>query len=194
MEECVGIYWNKLIRTSLMRENKIYPIVGLQMWDDFAVTNRWVIYAHKIAYCKEVLYHYNLGAVTNVISENNYLDICKAVDAVLAEIKKVGIECQLENEIVRIKLTAKKCLLSDPYRNFCQWATVYPETNRFASSAQLTCTKKVICRTLSEGNFNKAGYWYHYYSFEQWVMEYLNKTPLWGKFVSAILNIIAGVN
>ena len=181
-----GTFWNKLIRTSLMRENKIYPIVGLQMWEDFAVTNRWVIYAHKIAYCKEVLYHYNqcnLGAVTKVISENNYLDIRKSVDAVLAEIKKVGIECQLENEIVRIKLTAKKYLLNDPYRNFRQWAKVYPETNRFASSVQITRAKKVICKTLAEGNFNK-----------QRVMKCLNKIPLLGKFVNTILNIIAGVN
>ena len=192
-----GTFWNKLIRTSLMRENKIYPIVGLQMWEDFAVTNRWVIYAHKIAYCKEVLYHYNqcnLGAVTKVISENNYLDIRKSVDAVLAEIKKVGIECQLENEIVRIKLTAKKYLLNDPYRNFRQWAKVYPETNRFASSVQITRAKKVICKTLAEGNFNKAEYLYHYYSFEQRVMKCLNKIPLLGKFVNTILNIIAGVN
>ena len=192
-----GTFWNKLIRTSLMRENKIYPIVGLQMWEDFAVTNRWVIYAHKIAYCKEVLYHYNqcnLGAVTKVISENNYLDIRKSVDAVLAEIKKVGIECQLENEIVRIKLTAKKYLLNDPYRNFRQWAKVYPETNRFASSVQITRAKNVICKTLAEGNFNKAEYLYHYYSFEQRVMKCLNKIPLLGKFVNTILNIIAGVN
>lgn len=140
----------------------------------------------------------NLGAATKVISENNYLNIRKAVDAVLAEIKKTGIECQLENEIMRIKLTAKKYLLNDPYRNFRQWATVYPETNRFASSAQLTRVKKVICRTLAEGNFNKAEYLYHYYSFEQRVMKYLNKIPHWGKFVNTILNmilnIIAGVN
>lgn len=54
--------------------------------------------------------------------------------------------------------------------------------------------KKVICRTLAEGNFNKAEYLYHYYSFEQRVMKCLNKIPLLGKFVNTILNIIAGVN
>ena len=95
-----GTYWNKLIKTSLYREHNIYPIIGVQMWDDYIFTNGCAIYAEKIAYCRKVLYHYNqmnMGAMTKSKSAKNYQDIVTVISSLSKQIIKARLDDILAN-------------------------------------------------------------------------------------------------
>lgn len=51
--------WNKLIRSRLITDNQIYPIEGMNMYDDKSVMVRVMHYAQRITHLSEPLYHYN---------------------------------------------------------------------------------------------------------------------------------------
>lgn len=130
-----GVYWNKLIRSSLMREHHIKPIVGLTIWDDFIVVNSCALYAEKISYCDKILYHYNqqnLNSVTKVNNEKKYLDVIDIVAAFEHEIIKSGLLQPLNDALLELKLIAKEYLLKPPFRNFETWRQVFPESNEYA--------------------------------------------------------------
>lgn len=57
-EEHNGL-WNKLIRTSIIKENEIYPIPGVNMFDDKCVVVRAAYFAKSVAYVPDVCYYYN---------------------------------------------------------------------------------------------------------------------------------------
>lgn len=61
--------WNKLIRASLLKEDKIkYPVDN--MWEDFVITVQCAYFAKKIAHVKEPLYYYyqNPTSICNSLS------------------------------------------------------------------------------------------------------------------------------
>lgn len=127
-----GVYWNKLIRTSIMRQNHIKPIVGITMWDDFVVVNSCALYAKKIVYCDQILYHYNqqnVNSVTKKNNENKYLDVIGVVKAFEKEVQKAGFHVVLNDAMIQLKLIVKFYLLIPPYRNFERWRNVFPESN-----------------------------------------------------------------
>lgn len=131
-----GVYWNKLIRTSLMKDHSITPIIGLTIWDDFIVVNSCALYANKIAYCDKILYHYNqlnVNSVTKVKNEKKYLDIIGIVKAFEKEVIKSGNLEPLKEALDKLKLISKAYLLHLPYRNFEKWRCLFPEINKKAS-------------------------------------------------------------
>lgn len=131
-----GVYWNKLIRTSIMKEHSIQPIVGLTIWDDFIVVNSCALYANKIVYCDKILYHYNqlnANSVTKAQNEKKYLDIIEIVRAFEKEVIKSGNFEPLSESLDKLKLISKSYLLRLPYRNFNKWRCLFPETNQKAS-------------------------------------------------------------
>lgn len=48
--------WNKLIKTSIIRDHEIYPYEGLSMYDDLSVSYRAVFFSKVINYVKAPLY------------------------------------------------------------------------------------------------------------------------------------------
>lgn len=178
-----GIYWNKLIKISIIKEHQIYPIVGLNMWEDYAVTNRWVIYAKKIAYCKEVLYHYNqcnMSAMTKQKSEKNYLDIKLAIDVLVEEINKAGIAKDLKQEIIAMKLFAKSYLINSPYKNYEKWINTYPDlNNEIISTTNLVDLPKstlLIYKLLIKRRYKIVDTIRTYYKYKEKISRNLKKT------------------
>ena len=50
---------NKLVRRSLYADNNVYPVEGINMFDDKSVTFRLIYFAKKISILNEPLYYYN---------------------------------------------------------------------------------------------------------------------------------------
>lgn len=51
--------WNKLVRRSLYVDNNIYPVEGINMFDDKSVTFRLIYFAKRISLLNKPLYYYN---------------------------------------------------------------------------------------------------------------------------------------
>lgn len=74
--------WNKLIRRSLYFNNDIFPIDGLNMWEDLSVMFRLIFYAKKISYLPQSYYNYYVGragaytsSVMNLSQQKNKIDL-----------------------------------------------------------------------------------------------------------------------
>ena len=73
---------NKLIRRSLYINNDVFPIDGLNMWEDLSVMFRLIFYAKKISYLSQPLYKYYFGragaytsSVMNLSQQKNKIDL-----------------------------------------------------------------------------------------------------------------------
>lgn len=65
-------HWNKLIKTSLIKDSNIYCIDNVNNWVDIGQTLRLRMVAHKIVLCHEPLYYYNCtnpNSVSKVLTE-----------------------------------------------------------------------------------------------------------------------------
>lgn len=54
--------WNKLIRMSIIKENRIFPIPGINMCDDMTVLVNALFYIKTISFVNTPLYYYNHSA------------------------------------------------------------------------------------------------------------------------------------
>ena len=64
---------NKLIKVSVLKENNIYPITGVNMYDDFSIVYRVLFFSKKISILDDALYIYNRN------NENSYTS-CRSKD------------------------------------------------------------------------------------------------------------------
>ncbi|MDL2290452.1 glycosyltransferase, partial [Paludibacteraceae bacterium OttesenSCG-928-F17] len=73
---------NKLIRTSLYRENNVFPIEGINMGEDYVTTPRLAYYAKRISKIDLPLYYYsqtNESAYTKKYSKKSADNLIKAI-------------------------------------------------------------------------------------------------------------------
>lgn len=176
-----GVYWNKLIRTNIMRQHHIKPIVGVTMWDDFIVVNSCALYAKKIAYCDKILYHYNqqnVNSVTKANNEKKYLDVIDVVEAFEKEIKKTDLSFALRGAVVELKLIAKAYLLAPPYRNFERWRNVFPESNEFALEYAKDKEEKNVLRLILDNKDKLALALSRYYRYKEKIVRHIKKDIL----------------
>lgn len=153
-----GTYWNKMIRLSLLKQHGIWPIAGLQMWEDYVVTNRCAMYADKFAYCPKVLYHYNqtnIGAMTKQKSLKNSLDIMTATEICIAELSKSGLIDSFTNDVTNMKIYAKSYLLAPPYCDLKKWFNTFNEVNNIVFQKE-SGTRRMAIRLSQKGFFHIA--------------------------------------
>lgn len=61
--------WNRLIRSSLYRDNNIQYVKGINAGEDLLITPRLVYSSPKVAFCNSVTYHYNRS------NPNSYVNV-----------------------------------------------------------------------------------------------------------------------
>ena len=61
--------WNRLIRSSLYRDNNIRYAEGIDAGEDLMITPRLVYYSRKVASCNSITYHYNQS------NSNSYVNV-----------------------------------------------------------------------------------------------------------------------
>lgn len=168
-----GVYWNKLIRTSIMKDNQIKPLIGVSVWEDFIVTNACALYAKKIVFCNKILYHYNQlnsNSITKSRSEKSYLDILNVVMAFSEEVKRAGLDDVLRVEVIRLKLFAKEYLLFSLYKNYKKWESIFPECNQMAMVYETDSERKHLIELVLNGHYKKAKWISCYFKYKEKVV------------------------
>lgn len=67
----VGSYvaiWNRLIRSSLYRDNNIRWVEGIDAGEDKIITPRLIYYSRKVAACDSITYHYNRNNTNSFVN------------------------------------------------------------------------------------------------------------------------------
>lgn len=73
--------WGKLIRRSLLLENSLFSVPGLNQGEDYVLIPRITFYANKIVKVEKALYNYiryNINSYTQTINNNAINDIIRA--------------------------------------------------------------------------------------------------------------------
>ena len=60
--------WNRLIRSSLYRDNNIQYIKGIDAGEDLLITPRLVYFSCKVAFCNAVTYHYTRSRSSSYVN------------------------------------------------------------------------------------------------------------------------------
>lgn len=101
-----GVTWNKLYKTSVVREHNIRFIPHLQMWEDLAFTIDYCLDAHSVSFVHKPLYHYIQTSMSSITKNE---DLAKKLDRVTAirhfekSIESKGIWREFQNSLLTIK-------------------------------------------------------------------------------------------
>lgn len=131
-----GAVWNKLIRKSLYDNYHIFPIEGINMWEDSIITMRLRWYSHKTVILHEPLYHYWIGERKSIFfSDNNLRQVDEMVRAVhffesfFVQVSALEIATPL---LRRLKFLCKERLMSIPSeQGLKQWRNIFPENDKY---------------------------------------------------------------
>lgn len=61
--------WSRLVRTQLINEHNIFPIPGMNMWEDIFVILRVYYYANHLSHVAEPFYHYVVGRDGSIVAK-----------------------------------------------------------------------------------------------------------------------------
>jgi len=114
---------NKLIRRSLIEDNNIYPISGINMFDDKSVVFRTLYFAKKVKHVPLALYYYNKNnesSISSLKKDNqikNALEIVKLIDSFFSG-KEISIKLGTSIEHFKIGVFAMFLLYGDKSSNY----------------------------------------------------------------------------
>lgn len=153
-----GVFWNKLIRKSLMDEYHVYPDARVNLWDDYHVVNGCAAFANKFAYCPKVLYHYNCenqDSIMHNVSLKSFESIVLAIKLLEKHFERSGVMQYVKHDFLQLCAKNKEYLLFSQYRNFRKWRELWPESN----SSELSKSKgisKLMIKNIINGNYRTA--------------------------------------
>lgn len=99
-EKGVGFVWGKIIRTSLLKDNKLYFNAELSFAEDAEMMFRVAMHANKIHYTPVILYHYWFNPNSAVRKYKSNLDklYLKAMETISEDMRETGTTNQFKNE------------------------------------------------------------------------------------------------
>jgi len=99
-EKGVGFVWGKIIRTSLLKSNKLYFNAELSFAEDAEMMFRVAMHAKKINYTPVILYHYWFNPSSAVRKYKPDLDklYLKSMEAILEDMRETDTTDQFKNE------------------------------------------------------------------------------------------------
>lgn len=130
-------WWNKLIRTRLIKTYNILPVEGINMWEDFMVTFRLRFLASKIIILPMPLYHYNcvnqqsISANYSISKTQQKIEVAQYMERFICEqgVREVDL---FSLAINNIKFLAKAELIKNPEsRDYLLWKNTFRESNRY---------------------------------------------------------------
>lgn len=124
--------WNKLVKRGLIFDNNIFPIIGINMWEDLVVTNRLFYYSEKVSYLDVPLYHYNRHNDTSIVNSQKLLSKREQQYVVVESLKtffeKEGFD--FSEGYLSYRLTIKDKFLELDPPDFKSWRKFYPEISK----------------------------------------------------------------
>lgn len=105
-----GVLWNKLFKTSIIRNNSIGFIPNIQMWEDLAFLFEYLVHCHTISCSLFPVYNYIRTietSLTKMVTDKQIRDQMQCVNRILAIIKEHGIEDTFIHDVTKMKLNVK---------------------------------------------------------------------------------------
>ncbi|MCC8175834.1 MAG: glycosyltransferase [Bacteroidales bacterium] len=123
--------WNKLIRRSLLINNQIAPVEGIDCWEDVVVTAPAMAVANKVELLPDSLYiYYQMkGSLSRAAREKLLNHHLKAALMLEQWFTARGLEQQFKPFLDRLKLIAKVKYLRGKNKDVGAWLRTFPEVN-----------------------------------------------------------------
>lgn len=126
-----GALWNKIVRKELYTGNNIYPLEGINIWEDLYLSVNILLHAKKLAYVNQALYHYNLQNSSSLLSSlslnkiEDRVKICNSLKDVFVNLSVLDI---FDGSLKQRELWAKMEFITDRrFRSFDKWRKLYPD-------------------------------------------------------------------
>lgn len=129
-----GAVWNKLIKKELYFSNNIFPIEGINMWEDTILTLRLRLASKKTIIIKKPYYHYWIGerqsTFFSIIDMNKVDEMITATKFIEHFLNKNNLKEKSYLYVSRMKLLTKERLLSAPsWEHLNRWKEIFPEND-----------------------------------------------------------------
>lgn len=132
-----AVLWNKLIKTSLVKDKEIKFLEQLRYWEDIPFVVSYSLYCQKIAYVHIPLYHYvktNNESLTAIEKNQIPFNQCrvKAVEMIEEHLRKSGMQNVFVNDMLWIKYWIKDQFILHVVtkERMKLWHTSFPEVNK----------------------------------------------------------------
>lgn len=126
--------WDKLVKRSLIVDNKILPFENINYWEDLGMTIRMRFFSKKTICIQNIFYNYNKLNDSSLCTTFSFENILEQVNCA-REIEKFFIDQNSEKryslELNYLKFISKNRLFGYDKNvcNFKLWKSIYPESH-----------------------------------------------------------------
>ncbi len=141
----VYAHWNKLIKLSLIKENNIYCIDGVNNWVDVGQICPLMLVAKKSAVVDRPLYHYNacnINSVSKNFTDKRIENMITTADVVSKFVEEHS-EGEFSVQMSYLKFIAKRRYIVGERKDYDSWRNTFPETSAFLWVYPLSFMRKV---------------------------------------------------
>ncbi|MFZ4582124.1 MAG: glycosyltransferase family 2 protein [Paludibacter sp.] len=136
--------WNKIFKRSILVENNIRTLTGIDHGDDLAVLIKLLYHSNQISYLPKHFYHYiesNQHSTTKKFKPKYIDDRLKLVNEVVVYLEKGGLTFQ--NEILLMKSLRKAKILMLTHGDK-QYVDLFPEINKHFMTLDMNISLKLM--------------------------------------------------
>lgn len=126
-------HWNKLVKTSIIKDNNIYCIEGTNNWVDIGQIVPLRFIAKKISVLNKAFYHYNAfneNSVSRHTTEKRIADIIKTANVVYNFVHSRS-DKSYEVSLCFLLFQAKSILLRPDINQYHRWRNTFPRSNQY---------------------------------------------------------------
>lgn len=141
----------QIIRTSLIKDNELYPWKRIGFGEDTGVTVRAFSLANKVVGLDRVIYHYD-RSVSESLTHRSFVKLSMEADMMLKYLHKwmldVGLYTsqEVDSFINKYKIIIKSELLKGKYNDLATWYKVWPDTvDAYIKQMPSRITKGIFC-------------------------------------------------
>lgn len=124
-----GVVWKHLFRSCLIKENDFHFPVGINNGEDYYSVVSLIIFAKKVCFVDEILYHYNCAnpySMIRTLNEKKVIEQIKSTILVEELLVNNGLFNDCKPELDERKYLAKAPLLQ---LDKIKWLFTFPESN-----------------------------------------------------------------
>lgn len=145
-------HWNKLIKTSLIKDNDIYCIPNINNWVDIGQTLRLRMVAKKIVLLHEPLYYYNRtnpNSVSKTLTKKRGEQMLLTANVLSEFLKNYGKEYEPMANYLYFIASAYWAVSG----KFEEWLAIYPDKHKAVCSYPIGISRKIFYYLLVKRRF-----------------------------------------
>lgn len=128
---------NKLIRASILQENNILSLPGIDCWEDLSITSRIFALTSSVVLLNKPFYHYRkyeYHSLTSDSHERQLNDRLRYTEFLIKWFTENNLSTKYTKFLNHLKFTAKIKMLRTTPKQFRLWKRTYPESNKHIMS------------------------------------------------------------